>query len=328
LPELDPRIPRLAAQIAGSAPNNFDKAAALENYLRTRFGYTLQLPQTAVRDPLANFLFERKRGHCEYFASAMAVMLRTLGIPSRVVNGFRTDEFNDLTGNYAVRAKDAHSWVEAYFPGYGWQTFDPTPGGAAGTPHGWDRIGLYLDAASSFWREWVISYDASHQYVLGHEAIRGTRGTWEEIQSRVRGHYEAMLNWARRKQQRLERSPGGSGAVGAGVALALLLLFNARRIVRMVHEKRLQWRPEQSPEQAASLWYARMARILRRRGMAKLEAQTPREFLNSVQDERLHCRVATFTAAYEAARFGRSAEDARQLPELYEEVESATRSRG
>src|SRR5579864_9429835 len=112
LPALDPRIPGLAAQVASSAPNNFDKATLLENYLRTHFGYTLQLPPSTVSDPLANFLFERKRGHCEYFASAMAVMLRTLGIPSRVVNGFRTDEFNDLTGNYVVRAKDAHSWVE------------------------------------------------------------------------------------------------------------------------------------------------------------------------------------------------------------------------
>ena len=98
---------------------------------RTRFGYTLQLPRTPPKDPIANFLFERKQGHCEYFASSMAVMLRTLGIPSRVVNGFRSDEFNDLTGNYVVRAKDAHAWVEAYFPGYGWQTFDPTPAGSA-----------------------------------------------------------------------------------------------------------------------------------------------------------------------------------------------------
>jgi len=96
------------------------------------YGYTLQLLSTPVADPLANFLFVRKQGHCEYFASSMAVMLRTLHIPARVVNGFRSDEFNDVTGNYVVRAKNAHSWVEAYFPGYGWTTFDPTPGGDIG----------------------------------------------------------------------------------------------------------------------------------------------------------------------------------------------------
>src|SRR5271170_1933180 len=91
LPKLDQRIPRLAAQIASSASNNYDKAIAVERYLQSHYAYTLQLPRSAVADPLANFLFERKQGHCEYFASSMAVMLRTLGIPSRVVNGFRSD---------------------------------------------------------------------------------------------------------------------------------------------------------------------------------------------------------------------------------------------
>src|SRR5580693_7551791 len=158
LPGLDSRIPRLAAQITGSASNSYDKAVAVERYLRTHYGYTLQLPQKPVADPLANFLFERKQGHCEYFASSMAVMLRTLQIPARVVNGFRSDEFNDITGSYVVRAKDAHAWVEVYFPGYGWQTFDPTPSGNSGTPQGWGRVALYVDAAASFWREWVVSY--------------------------------------------------------------------------------------------------------------------------------------------------------------------------
>ncbi|MFZ0991373.1 MAG: DUF3488 and transglutaminase-like domain-containing protein, partial [Candidatus Sulfotelmatobacter sp.] len=144
LPELDPRIPRLAAQITGPASNNYDKASAVERYLKTHYGYTLQLPRSAVADPLANFLFERKQGHCEYFASSMAVMLRTLHIPARVVNGFRSDEFNDVTGYYVVRAKNAHSWVEAYFPGYGWVTFDPTPGGGIESPQGWGRAMLYL----------------------------------------------------------------------------------------------------------------------------------------------------------------------------------------
>ncbi len=76
--KLDPRIPQLAAQVTGSASNNYDKAVALERYLKTHYGYTLQLLRSPVADPLANFLFERKQGHCEYFASSMAVMLRTL----------------------------------------------------------------------------------------------------------------------------------------------------------------------------------------------------------------------------------------------------------
>src|SRR6266849_1743503 len=163
---LDSRIPRLAEQITASADNNYDKAQAIENYLRTHFQYTLQLSRTAPHDPLANFLFERKQGHCEYFASSMAVMLRTLGIPSRVVNGFRTGEFNDLTSQYVVRASNAHSWVEAYFPNYGWVTFDPTPGASIPARTGWSRVSLYADAMASFWREWIVNYDVGHQQSL------------------------------------------------------------------------------------------------------------------------------------------------------------------
>jgi len=327
LPALDPRVPRLASQIAASRNSNFDKAAALENHLRTRYGYTLQLPRTAVKDPIANFLFERKQGHCEYFASSMAVMLRTIGIPSRVVNGFRTDEFNDLTGNYVVRAKDAHSWVEAYFPGYGWQTFDPTPAGNGGTPQGWGRVALYVDAMASFWRDWVVSYDSSHQYVLGQTAVSSTRGLWEGARIWARNHYESMLNWARRSQDRVEHSPARWAIVGLGIALALVILGNVGRILRVLHERWLRAHPERSPEQAAAMWYQRMARTLARRGMQKPPAQTPQEFVKRIEDNRLRQPVARFTEVYESARFGNSAEDAQRLPELYEEVELATRSR-
>ncbi|HST13074.1 MAG TPA: DUF3488 and transglutaminase-like domain-containing protein [Terriglobales bacterium] len=112
LPTLDPRIPELARKITASSTNSYDRATALERYLMTQFGYTLELPRETPKDPLAEFLFVRKQGHCEYFASSMAIMLRTLNIPSRVVNGFRTTEFNDVTGNYVIRASSAHSWAD------------------------------------------------------------------------------------------------------------------------------------------------------------------------------------------------------------------------
>jgi transglutaminase-like putative cysteine protease len=327
LPAVDPRVSQLAAQVTASGKNNFDKAATLENYLRTHYGYTLQLPRAPVKDPIANFLFERKQGHCEYFASSMAVMLRTLGIPSRVVNGFRTDEFNDLTGNYVVRAKDAHAWVEAYFPGYGWETFDPTPGGDAGTPQGWGRAALYVDAMASFWRDWVVSYDTSHQYVLGQAAVSGTRGLWERARAWARNHYERMLRWARGSQDRVENSPVRWAVIGLTIAFVLLLLGNLGRIARLLYEKWLQAHPERSPEQAATMWYERMARTLARRGVQRTSAQTPQEFAKKIEDSRLRLPVARFTAVYESARFGNSADDAQRLPGLYEEVELATRGR-
>jgi protein-glutamine gamma-glutamyltransferase len=325
LPELDPRIPRLAAQIAGSASNNYDRAVALERYLKTHYGYTLQLPRSPVADPLANFLFERKQGHCEYFASSMAVMLRTLRIPSRVVNGFRSDEFNDVTSNYVVRAKDAHAWVEAYFPGYGWVTFDPTPGGAVGSPQGWGRAMLYLDAAASFWREWVISYDSSHQYVLSQSVLSGTRSSWERARMWARLRYARLLNWARKGERDVGHSPGRWFGRSLVVALVLLMLANAARIVRMIRTRRLRAHPERSPDLAAAMWYERMARYLARRGVRKSATQTAQEFVRVIEDERLRTRVARFTDAYASARFGNSPKDALRLPVLYQEVESATR---
>jgi transglutaminase-like putative cysteine protease len=325
LPRLDPRIPQLATQITGSASNNYDKAAALETYLKTHYGYTLQLPSSSIADPLANFLFERKQGHCEYFASSMAVMLRTLHVPSRVVNGFTSSEFNDLTGKYVIRARSAHAWVEAYFPGYGWVTFDPTPGGAVGSPQGWNRAMLYLDAAASFWREWVVSYDSSHQNVLGQSVMSGTRSSLEQTRIWARLKYERLLNWARKGQRGAEHAPGRWFGGSAALALLLLMLANAPRIARLIRQRQLQTHPERSPDEAAAMWYEKMARYLARRGMGKSTAQTAQEFVRSIDDAPLRARVGQFTDAYESARFGNSSDDARRLPELYAEVESAGR---
>jgi len=325
LPGLDPRIPPLAVQVSGSASDSYDKAVLVERYLKTHYGYTLQLPRSPVADPLANFLFERKQGHCEYFASSMAVMLRTLRIPARVVNGFRSDEFNDLTSNYVVRAKNAHAWVEAYFPGYGWVTFDPTPGGLIGSPQGWGRVMLYLDAASSFWREWVISYDSSHQSVLGQSVLSGTRSSLERARMWGRLRYARLLNWARSRQQVAAQAPGRWFGGSVAIALLLLVLANAGGIAAMIHRRRLQKHPERSPDQAAAMWYERMVRYLAWRGVQKSTTQTAREFVRVIQDEPLRARVGRFTDAYQSARFGNSSDDALRLPELYQEVESAAK---
>jgi protein-glutamine gamma-glutamyltransferase len=325
LPPIDPRIPELAAQIVGSASNEYDKAAAVERYLNTNYGYTLQLLRSPVADPLANFLFDRKKGHCEYFASSMAVILRTLKIPARVVNGFRSDEFNDVTENYIIRARNAHSWVEVYFPQYGWIPFDPTPGGQVGTPEGWERAMLYLDAAQSFWREWIISYDASHQYVLGQVALGSTRSLGERVRWWAQERYEGLLNFVRRQQHHAERAPMSwlTGAIAAG--LTLVLLGNARQVVRMIRIRSLQSHPERSPLQAATVWYERMARSVAKRGVTKSTVQTPQEFLRAIPYEPLRARVELFTQAYESARFGNSVDDARRLRDLCQEVESATK---
>jgi transglutaminase-like putative cysteine protease len=122
-PHLDPRIPALARELAGNATDPTQVARRLERGLLQRYGYTLELPGP-VADPLADFLFQRRAGHCEDFATALAVLLRTLGIPSRVVTGFYGGE--RIANEYAVRAGDAHAWVEANVSG-GTLRLDATP---------------------------------------------------------------------------------------------------------------------------------------------------------------------------------------------------------
>jgi len=325
LPRLDPRIAPLAAQITTSESNNYDKAVSMERYLRTHFGYTLQLGNSTHRDPLAYFLFERKQGHCEYFASAMAVMLRTLRIPSRVVNGFRTGEFNDVTSQYLVRASNAHSWVEAYFPGYGWISFDPTPAAPAEVRTGWNRWALYADAMASFWREWVVSYDVSHQYILGHRAAQGGTQWIRRMQRWERRQYQAWLGAARRTGQRVSDAPWRWGAIALGAAALLILGAYSARLWRAIRRRRVAARPERSPRMAATIWYERVLRMLAKRGWQKSPAQTPAEFVASFEDKTVRDPLARFAEHYERARFGNSAEDAARLPEIYEEVSSASR---
>ncbi len=180
---------------------------------------------------------------------------------------------------------------------------------------------------ASFWRDWIVSYDTNHQYVLSQVAVTSTRNLWENARQWARDKYAAMLEWASRSQDRVEHSPTRWAITGGVVALLLLLLGNIVRIVRWLRERWLRAHPERSPEDAAALWYQRMSRVVARRGTLKSLAQTPQEFVQQIEDARLREPVSRFTDVYESARFGNSVDDAQRLPKLYEEVESAAKTR-
>ena len=198
LPPLDPRIPALARQMSAGKASPADRARAIEEHLQHDYGYTLELPKTAVSDPVAYFLFTRKKGHCEYFASAMAVMLRSMGIPARMVTGFQSGLLNPITDLYVIRASDAHSWVEAYLPGSGWTTFDPTPADPNPPSQSlWTTLGFYADAADTFWQDWVVSYDLGRQLALADKM--------EQSSSRFRIDW---LNWTGESMSRWQSQAG------------------------------------------------------------------------------------------------------------------------
>jgi transglutaminase-like putative cysteine protease len=324
LPPIDPRIASLAREITAHADSAYTKATSIEHYLRTNFGYTLQM-ESAGTDPIAHFLFVRKRGHCEYFASAMAIMLRTLGIPSRIVNGFRNGELNDVSGSYVVRARDAHSWVEVFIPGHGWAEFDPTPAAPSEQRTSWSRILLYIDAMREFWNEWVINYDSSRQAALGDSTLSRVRMSIDRMRLFVREQYEALLERIRRTQSQVERTPIRTVTLLAAALGLTLIVIYFRKFWTWLRKFHVARRPSAQPSQAAAVWYERMLKLLQRRGMAKLPGQTAQEFVRSLPPEatRLRAKAELFTDCYERARFGESPVDADELPRRYEELEDA-----
>ncbi|MBI4545149.1 MAG: DUF3488 domain-containing protein [Gemmatimonadetes bacterium] len=183
LPPVSPRVRRLADSLVAGAPTRYDQVRALEDWLRREFRYTRELPASAGEATLESFLFRRRAGHCEYFSTALVVLLRTLGIPARNVNGFVGGDWNEFGSYLAVTQNNAHSWVEVWFTRIGWVPFDATPpaGRAANAAGGRDgRAGgiwagwLWVDALQHRWAKWVLDYDLSKQLSL----VRRTAGAF------------------------------------------------------------------------------------------------------------------------------------------------------
>ncbi|GBD11763.1 Protein-glutamine gamma-glutamyltransferase [bacterium HR23] len=130
LPDTLPtRVRELAEQLTRDAPNPYDKALAVQEYLRASYTYSLTIEAPPFgADGIDYFLFVSKKGYSEYFASAMAVLLRAVGVPARVVAGYAPGTLDQEKKVFVVRDKDSHAWTQVYFPGYGWIDFEPTPG--------------------------------------------------------------------------------------------------------------------------------------------------------------------------------------------------------
>ncbi|RAL21703.1 hypothetical protein DL240_12680 [Lujinxingia litoralis] len=180
--DLDPRVTELAADLSAGERTPYAKARAIASYFQREFTYTTDLPQVDPEQPVASFLFETRAGHCEYFATSAALMLRTQGVPTRLVNGFLGGTWNEL-GNYlTVRQGDAHAWIEIFVPELGWVPVEATPAIESGFA---DRSPVArwgsdaYDAMRQAWLKWVLEYDLQAQIVVIRRAARtlSPRGT-------------------------------------------------------------------------------------------------------------------------------------------------------
>jgi transglutaminase-like putative cysteine protease len=330
LPSLDPRVRELALQISGARVTALGRAEAIESFLRNEFGYTLDLPSERQADPLAHFLFERRKGHCEYFASAMTVMLRTLGIPARLINGFAGGVENPISGLHVIRSRDAHSWVEAYIPTYGWIEFDPTPPAPDTLMNPWmAQLWMYWDAVQSAWSDWVLEYDFSHQIQLAHAVQDHTRNAALFLISSI----DDRLANAHRFWESLPMPARAAGStprllvilVVAAIAGAVLGTAAFRKLLPLCrqayHTRRLKkghGRPSD-----CTFFYRRALGILARRGIARHAWQTPDEFWRSTAEVECRGLLQQITAAYNAARYGRDPVAEQVLPGLVQALERA-----
>jgi hypothetical protein len=306
LPPSDPRIADLAKKVTNTARSDFAKARALEQYLRKNYGYSLELRGTpSSKDPLALFLFDIGKGHCEYFASAMTVMLRQIGIPARLVNGFRSGEYNSIGHNWIVRQYNAHSWVEAYFPPYGWIDFDPTPPDPQHPRTAFMRV-IYnvTDAIDLWWWDSVINYDS-----LGHyRTIAALRGKMDGI-GRYTRHLLALVYEKIRIAAAWFHSPATVFSLAAKwvlwapwIAVAVLLLIRPvrRRILGLT--KRLLY--QGNSRAVATSFFMEALDLLNSHGMGRSNEQTPMEFAHSLGSHPAGLPFLALTRMYNAVRFG------------------------
>ena len=268
---LSARVRELAAEITRDAETHYDKVVAIERWLG-ELDYTREMVSPGAHEPLEHFLFERQRGHCEYFASALAVLARAAGVPTRNVNGFYGGEWNDFADFLAVRAGDAHSWVEVYFHGVGWVTFDPTP--AAGTPgllrgEGglFGSLRRFGDSLRFQWFQWVIEYDL-------HRQLRLFRGVADALRS---GADTAIASPMERLRDALaaRRKPVVIAAVATVAGFALVALVLVGRRIAPGRSARAGRRRRRAKGVAAS--YESALLRLSRRGYRRPTGATPRE---------------------------------------------------
>lgn len=300
--DLPDRIGRLAAQVVGGS-TGMDAAARLEHYLRTGYDYSFS---TVVSSqgyiPLEEFLFETRRGHCEFFATAMAIMLRTRGVPARLATGFSATNYNPLTGYYEVRALDAHAWVEAWFPEHGWVLYEPTafyalpqPQGATDTTAG--QLSAYLDELARVREYLPESGDAVHWSVL-------IRGLWQQLTDFLQQlvyaiRHAGVLLFQLLVQQGPILLAAGLVAI-AGWYYLRYPWFRLRSRRRVAHGRR-----RLSPQAFARLCYRELEALCGRFGCPRDPAWTVEEYCARLQefDARLAEPVAGIVDGYSRIRY-------------------------
>lgn len=297
LPPMSPRMHRLADSLRWGTASRLEQVRAVQRHLLA-FSYSLDLPASRAETSLEHFLFTRRAGHCEYFSTAMAVLLRAQGIPTRNVTGFLGGDWNEGAGYLRVTENDAHSWVEAWFPGAGWVPFDPTPPSREGvvqrgTGSAWGGpFRFWFDGVEYRWHRWVIDYNLDRQLAV----FRGIG----DLFSRGRGAAPDASG---------SRGAGGGSSPGAVPWIVLAVVAGGGAVWL------LRRRGERLPPEARA--YVALRRAYARAGIGDPSAG-PLDWSEGLARSGAPGAQAArrVVASYVAARFGRRPADERALAEM------------
>lgn len=328
LPE---RARALAERVARRSRSPYDAARALESFFRNEFRYTLDPgPVPAGEDPTLHFLFTRRAGHCQEFSSAMALLLRQLGIPCRVALGFLRGEWNAAGGYFVIRAKDAHAWVEVWVDGAGWVLFDPSPRArtagapttlAAWTREGWDWLNLQ-------WNRYVLTYDLERQIEVTTAATQRSVTFSHRLRSRFMDRVRALFAFG--DDGAGGATPGASAPRRSRLPLVALGAFFLAialagwTIWRATHGAGFRWFDEGRFTEFG--FYQQLLEKLSRRGLRPRPSETAREFAGRAAGHLTSAgreAVSTLTRLYESGRFGGlslSRDERDRLPRLLESL--------
>jgi transglutaminase-like putative cysteine protease len=276
------------ADVTSKGTNALQKAMLVQTYLRNQFEYRLGTPELSRLAPIDDFVFNRKEGHCERFAAAMALFLRMQGVPSRVVIGYVPTTRNLFTGRVQVRFSDAHAWAEGYFEGVGWMNFDATPGPSADATT--SNFKDMLEALDFAWYSHVVNFNGFAQ----KELAAGTMS----ILRRVPPEFWTAVTWF------------------------MIFLLATSTAIRFGRYRRWKWRWNRRPSAGVSQsvlrhHYDRMLHIVAQKGLIKNEPATPLEFADEVEAKAapLKEEVATVTSNFCRTFYGEKALSKTELAE-------------
>ncbi len=301
LPQMSDEIRELAKQLTKPDDPDIIKAEKIQLHLLTQYGYTLNMKRETELSAIDEFLFVRKKGHCEYFASAMAILLRLNNIPSRIVNGFMGVEWNELGDYMIVRQSHAHTWVEAYFPEQGWVVFDPTPPDPNIQSSQMSAASRAYDMMRLYWQRYVVKYSFKDQVRIVRFFNRESRELGDQFKNLKTLKAKDILKY-------LDEHPW----IWLTMILAMAVFFVLRAKYSLQG-----WSLAAKPPVSVRL-YQTMLRRLEKQGIHKHLNWTHLEFLNHLDSlsPEARQRVHEITRFYERARFGNQPSDDAEMKHI------------